>query len=56
MGENMALHIDIDDPRYRDAAAQVLLRHDNFQPEANITSAVRDFLILTSLTSSEEIV
>ena len=56
MGENMALHIDIDDPRYRDAAAQVLLRHDNFQPEANITSAVRDFLILTGLTSSEEIV
>ncbi len=52
----MALHIDIDDPKYRDAAAQILLRHDNFQPEANITSAVRDFLILTGLARSEEIV
>ena len=52
----MALHIDIDDPKYRDAASQILLRHDNFQPEANITSAVRDFLILTGLARSEEIV
>ena len=52
----MAVHIDIADPRYRDAAAQVLLRHDNFQPEANITSAVRDFLILTGLARIEEIV
>ena len=52
----MAQHIDIYDPRYRDAAAQILLRHDNFQPEANITSAVRDFLILTGLARSEEIV
>ena len=52
----MALHIDIDDPKYRDAAPQILLRHDNFQPEANITSAARDFLILTGLARSEEIV
>ena len=52
----MAVHIDIDDPKYRDAAAQVLLRHDNFQPEANITSTVRDFLTLTGLAHSEEIV
>ena len=52
----MAVHIDIADPRYRDAAAQVLLRHDNCQPEANITSAVRDFLIITGLARSEEIV
>ncbi len=52
----MTTHIDIEDPKYRDAAAQVLLRHDSFQPEANITSAVRDFLILTGLARSEEIV
>ena len=52
----MSVHIDIDDPKYRDAAAQILLRHDNFQPEANITSAVRDFLILTGLARTEEIV
>ena len=52
----MAVHIDIDDPKYRDAAAQVLLRHDSFQAEANITSAVRDFLTLTGLVRSEQIV
>ena len=52
----MAVHIDIADPKYREAAAQALLRHDSFQPEANITSAVRDFLILTGLARSEEIV
>ena len=52
----MAVHIDMDDPRYRDAAAQILQRHDNFQPEANITSAVRNFLILTGLARNEEIV
>ena len=52
----MVFHIDISDPRYRDAATQILLRHDSFQPEANITSAVRDFLILTDLARREEIV
>ena len=52
----MALHIDIEDPGYRDAATQILLRHDNFQPETNVTSLVRDFLILTGLARSEEIV
>ena len=52
----MALHIDIADPRYSDAASQILLRHDSFQPEANITSAARDFLILTGLARSEETV
>ena len=53
---DMAAHIGIADPRYRDAAAQILLRHDNFQPEANITSTVRDFLILTGLSRNEKIV
>ncbi len=52
----MAAHIDIDDPGYRAAAAEILRRHDGFQPEANITSAVRDFLILTGLAGSEEII
>ena len=51
----MAVHIDVADPKYRNAAAQILLRHDSLQPEANITSAVRDFLILTGLARSEEI-
>ena len=52
----MAIHIDIGDPKYRNAVEQILLRHDSFQPEANITSAVRDFLILTGLVRSEDIV
>ena len=52
----MATHIDYRDPRYADAAAEILRRHDDFQAEANITSAVRDFLILTGLARSDEIV
>ena len=53
---NMATHINLDDPQYRDAAAQILSRHDALQPEANITSAVRQFLVLTGLVRNEEIV
>ena len=52
----MATHINYRDPRYADAAAEILRRHDDFQAEANITSAVRDFLILTGLARSDEIV
>ena len=52
----MAIHINIGDPKYGNAAEQILRRHDNFEPEANITSAVRDFLILTGLARSEEMV
>ena len=52
----MATHINLDDPRYRDAAAQILSRHDALQPEANITSAVRHFLVLTGLARNEEII
>ena len=40
----IATHVDPEDPRYRAAAGQILSRHEAFQPEANITSAVRDFL------------
>ena len=50
----MTTHIDINDPKYRNAAEQILLRHEQNQAEANITSAVRDFLILTGLAGSEE--
>ena len=52
----MAAQIDYNDPRYDQAAAEILRRHDNGEPEANITSAVRDFLILTGLASGEEMV
>ena len=52
----MAIHIDIGDPKYRNAVAEILRRHDRGEPEANITSALRDFLILTGLARSEEMI
>ena len=52
----MAVQIDYSDPRYAQSAAEILRRHDNGEPEANITSAVRDFLILTGLVRSEDMV
>ena len=52
----MSVQIDYNDPRYAHAAAEILRRHDAGEPEANITSAVRDFLIVTGLVRGEEIV
>ncbi len=52
----MAVQIDYNDPRCAKAAAEILRRHNNGEPEANITSAVRDFLIATRLARSEEMV
>ena len=52
----MPVHIDPNDPKCRSAAAEILRRHDNGEPEANITSVVRDFLIVTGLARSEEMV
>ena len=52
----MAPHIDYDDPASASAAAEMLRRHERGEPEANITSAVRDFLIATGLARSDEIV
>ena len=52
----MESHLDIDDPRYRDAALAILRRHGNNEVEANIASAVRDFFILTGLANADEIV
>ena len=49
-------HLDIDDGRFAAAARAILLRHANFEAEANITSAVRDFLTLTALAESDAIV
>lgn len=45
-----------DDPNSTAAAVELLRRHDAQEPEANITSAVRDFLTATGLTKPEEIV
>ena len=50
----MATHLDIEDARYARAAGRILRRHENFEAEANITSAIRDFLILTRLARSDE--
>ena len=48
--------LDIDNPAFKRLAAAILQRHDSGEPEANITSAVRDFLIETGLAKSDEIV
>ena len=52
----MPIHIDHNDPKYREAAAEILRRHDSGEVEANITTAVRDFLVVTGLARAHEIV
>ena len=52
----MVTHLDISDGRYVEAAAAILRRYDNFEAEANITTAVRDFLILSGLAVGDEII
>ena len=47
--------IDYNDPKYQAAAAAILQRHDNNEPEANITSAVRDFLLCTGLVDANKV-
>ena len=52
----MTTHIDLTNAAYREAAAEILLRHDSEGAEANITSAIRNFLTQTGLAKVEEIV
>ena len=52
----MTAHLDVNDPQFARAAAAILERHERNEPEANITSAVRDFLILTGLAEAEQMV
>ena len=52
----MPLHIDPNNPDCKNAAAEILRRHNEGQPEANITTAVRDFLTITGLVKPEHIV
>ena len=47
--------IDYNDPLGRDAAADMLRRHDDFDTEASISSAIRYFLTQTGLAKSGEI-
>ena len=46
---------DINNPKFKQLAAAILLRYESGAPEANITSAIRDFLITTELAKSDEI-
>ena len=48
--------IDINNPKNKEFAAAILRRHGSGEPEANITSAIRDFLIETQLAKSDEII
>ena len=50
------MSLNIDDPRFKELAGAILQRHSRNEAEANITSAVRDFLIATGLAKSNEIV
>ena len=52
----MTTHADPADPAIARAAAAMLERHERGEAEANITSAVRDFLIAAGLAKAEEIV
>ena len=51
----MSVHIDPNDPNCKNAAAEILRRHDKGEAEANITTAVRDFLTVTGLVKAEQI-
>ncbi|MDE3267209.1 MAG: N-6 DNA methylase [Chloroflexota bacterium] len=49
-------HITAEDPRGAQAAAEILRRHADGELEANITSAVRNFLTITGLVRDDEVV
>ena len=51
----MPMQLDVNDPRYAESVAEILRRHDNGEPEANITTAVRDFLVLTGLVKPGDV-
>ena len=53
---DMTTHLNTNDSRYPACAWEILRRHEHGEAEANITSAVRDFLILTGLAKSHEII
>ena len=52
----MAGEIDYDDAKYPILAADVLGRHNHGDAEANITSAIRDFLVQSGLVDANEII
>ncbi|MCY4474346.1 MAG: N-6 DNA methylase [Chloroflexi bacterium] len=48
--------LSYDDPNCKAAAAEILRRHEEGAAEANITSAVRDFLVVAGLAKVDEMV
>ena len=50
----MPEQIEYNDPKHSQAAAEILRRHNRGEAEANITTAVRDFLIVTGLVKADE--
>ena len=48
--------LSYEDADCKAAAAEVLRRHEAGEVEANITSAVRDFLVVTGLAKADEMV
>ena len=56
MGFSVTAHLDLDNPApYVDAAENLLARYKEFETEADVTSAVRDFLVVSGLATSGEI-
>ena len=51
----MTTQLDYNDGQCTQAASELLRRHGGMEPEVNITSAVRDFLIASRLAKSDEI-
>ena len=52
--ETMTTHFESTDPRFREAAEEILSRHSRNDAEANTTTAVRDFLVRTELVNPSE--
>ncbi len=50
-----AEHLDVTDPKYRKAAARILRIYDHPNAEAEVTTAIRDFLVVTGLADRDEI-
>ena len=51
----MTEYINYDDPKYAESAAEILRRHRENESEANVTSAIRDFLVDTKLVKRGQI-
>ena len=47
-------HLNMFDPKYARAVAEMLRPHDGNQPASNITSAVRDFFALIYVNDNAE--